>query len=114
MDSYCSIADTGFTYKHYSDVGRAAIPCSGFEDLMDSYCSIADTGFTYKHYSDVGRAAIPCSGFEDRQDDLLKSLAMKMFAACTSWCVYDYYSDAELAWKWSSGFLCWDLKTWGS
>jgi len=84
------------------------------EDLMDEYCSVADTGSTYKHYSSIGRAAIPCSGFENLVNDLLKSLAMRMFEGCSSWCVYDYYSNAEKAWKWSSAGSCWDLKTWGS
>jgi len=84
------------------------------EGLMDSYCSIDDTGFTYKHYSSIDRAAVPCSGYEERADDLLKSLAMRMYGDCTSWCVYDYYSNALLAWKWSNADLCWNLLTWGS
>merc|ERR1711920_381998 len=69
---------------------------------------------TYKHYSNISRAAVPCSGFEDRAGDLLKSLAMRMYADCSSWCVYDYSSNALLAWKWSNKDLCWNLLTWGS
>merc|ERR1711920_874902 len=84
------------------------------EDLMDNYCSVEDTRLTYKHYSNISRAAVPCSGFEERAGDLLKSLAMRMYADCTSWCVYDYSSNALLAWKWSNKNLCWNLLTWGS
>jgi hypothetical protein len=84
------------------------------EDLMDGYCSVADTGSTYKHYESTGRAAIPCPGFEFRESDLLKSLAMRMFSDCSSWCIYDYYSKGTTAWKWSSNDLCWDPKTRGS
>merc|ERR1711920_1030579 len=67
------------------------------EDLMDNYCSVEDTRLTYKHYSNISRAAVPCSGFEERAGDLLKSLAMRMYAGCSSWCVYDYSSNALLA-----------------
>jgi len=84
------------------------------EDLMENYCSVDDTRFTYKHFSSIGRAAVPCSGYEDRAGDLLKSLAMRMYDDCSSWCIYDYSSNALLAWKWSNNYLCWDLKTWGS
>jgi len=84
------------------------------EDLMDSYCSVEDTSKTYKHYSNNSRAAVPCSGFEERAGDLLKSLAMRMYAGCSSWCVYDFSSNALLAWKWSNKHLCWNLLTWGS
>jgi len=84
------------------------------EDLMDDHCSVADTSFTYKHYSSIGRVAQPCEGFEAREADLLKSLAMKMYKDCSSWCVYDFNSDAVEAWKWNNQDKCWDLKTWGS
>merc|ERR1711920_97032 len=84
------------------------------EDLMDNYCSVEDTKLTYKHYSNIGRAAVPCAGSEDRAGDLLKSLAMRMYNDCSSWCVYDYSSSALLAWKWSNIDLCWNLLTWGS
>merc|ERR1719320_672601 len=84
------------------------------DELMDEYCSVEDSGFTYKHNSSVGRYPEACSGWEDRQDDLLKSLAMKLYDGCSSWCVYDFYSDAILAWKWKNSALCWDLKTSGS
>jgi len=83
------------------------------ESLMDDYCTVGQTGSTYKHYSDVDRAAVPCSGYEDHEDELLKSLAMRLFKVCSSWCVYDYYSNALLAWKWSSSGECWELQTWG-
>jgi len=82
------------------------------EDLMDDYCSVGNTGATYKHYSRIGRAAVPYPGFEE-PDNLLKSLAMRMYEGCSSWCVYDYYSNAQLAWKWSNVGLCWDLMSWG-
>jgi len=85
------------------------------EDLMDEHCSVLDTGATYKHYpSAIGRAPVPCEGLEDSEEDLLKSLAMRMYDDCSSWCVYDYYSNALLAWKWSNSRKCWDLKSWGS
>jgi len=84
------------------------------EELMDGYCSVSATGFTYKHYHSIGRAAVPCSGFEKFSGDLLKSLAMKMYDKCSSWCVYDYFSGAQLAWKWSPSTLCWKLVSWGS
>jgi len=32
MDELCTIAETGATYKHYDAVGRAAVPCEGYED----------------------------------------------------------------------------------
>jgi len=81
---------------------------------MDEYCSVADTALTYKHYSSISRAATPCLGLENRESDLLKSLAMRMFPDCSSWCIYDYYSNGRMAWKWSYSRLCWDLKSWGS
>jgi hypothetical protein len=84
------------------------------EDLMDEYCSVVDTGSTYKHYNSTGRAAIPCPGFEFRESHLLKSLAMRMFSDCSSWCIYDYYSNGAIAWKWSSNGLCWNPLTRGS
>jgi len=84
------------------------------EDLMENYCSVDDTRLTYKHYSSNSRAAVPCSGSEERAGDLLKSLAMRMYDDCSSWCVYDYSSNALLAWKWSNADLCWNLLTWGS
>jgi len=83
------------------------------EELMDEYCSVAATRATYKHYSSIGRAAVPCSGFEDRAADLSKSLAQKMYQGCTSWCVYDWYSNAEEAWKWVNPDQCWTVQTWG-
>merc|ERR1712087_556548 len=40
MDEHCSVADTALTYKHYSSIGRGAVPCTGFEsreaDLLKS------------------------------------------------------------------------------
>jgi len=84
------------------------------EDLMDEHCSVGDTALTYKHYSSIGRAAVPCAGFEDREADLLKSMAMALYKDCSSWCVYDFNSIAEGAWKWHNGNKCWDLKTSGS
>merc|ERR1719419_41355 len=40
MDEHCSVADTALTYKHYSSIGRYAVPCTGFEaretDLLKS------------------------------------------------------------------------------
>jgi len=84
------------------------------EALMDEHCSEADTAATYKHYSSIGRAAVPCTGFEAREADLLKSMAMKLYVDCSSWCVYDFSSGAGEAWKWNNGAKCWDLKMWGS
>jgi len=84
------------------------------EARMDDHCSVEDTSLTYKHYSGNGRAAEPCAGFEAREADLLKSLAMKMFKSCSSWCVYDFNSNAVEAWKWNNGDKCWDPTTWGS
>jgi len=84
------------------------------EALMDDHCSVADTALTYKHYTSLGRAAMPCTGFEAREADLLKSLAMKLYGDCSSWCVYDFYSLAVMAWKWKDGANCWELTTWGS
>merc|ERR1711920_1174722 len=84
------------------------------EDLMDEHCTVAETYLTYKHHSNIGRAAEPCAGFESREADLLKSLAMEMYSDCSSWCVYDFYSNALEAWKWNNADTCWDLKTWGS
>jgi len=81
---------------------------------MDLQCEIAETDHTYKHYESVGRASVPCAGHEAFEEDLLKSLAMDLQLDCSSWCVYDYYSYAVLAWKWDNGNKCWDLKTWGS
>jgi len=84
------------------------------EDLMDNHCTVDETRLTYKHYGSIGRAAVPCSGSEDRASDLLKSLAMRMYDDCSSWCVFDYASSALLAWKWSNKDLCWNLQSWGS
>jgi len=84
------------------------------EAVMDGHCTVANTGHTYKHYSSVGRAAVPCEKWESYENKLLKSMAMGMFQDCSAWCVYDYYSNATLAWKWSNATLCWDLTTWGS
>jgi len=83
------------------------------ENLMDNYCTVYETGYTYKHYASIGRAAIPCPGYEDKADDLLKSLAMKLYTNCASWCVFDYMSNAELAWRWHNGNKCWKLKSKG-
>jgi len=84
------------------------------EHLMDVYCSPVETGGTYKHYSSIGRAATPCSRFEQLKDNLLKSLAMRLYDQCSSTCIYDYYSDGENAWKWSFSGFCWKLEAWGS
>jgi len=84
------------------------------EAVMDGHCTVANTGHTYKHYSSVGRAAVPCEKWESYENNLLKSLAMGMFQDCSAWCVYDYYSDAVMAWKWSNDNHCWDLMSWGS
>jgi len=89
------------------------------EALMDSHCTVAETGSTYKHYESkgnnlVGRRPVPCSGDEDNESDLLKSLAMRLFEDCSSWCVYDFPSGAEKVWKWRNRGLCWELKDWGS
>jgi len=84
------------------------------EALMDDHCTVAQTRHTYKHYSSIGRAAVPCAGSEDHESGLLKSLALGMYQDCSAWCVYDYYSDAVLAWRWSNANLCWDLTSWGS
>jgi len=83
------------------------------EDVINDLCSVDETRLTYKHYSSIGRAAVPCAGYEDYEGSLLKSLAMKMFDQCSSWCVYDYYSNARLAWQWNNGGLCWNLKSSG-
>lgn len=84
------------------------------EELMDTHCSVDDTAATYKHYDGLGRAAVPCAGHEDAEDDLLKSMVMEIYRGCSSWCVYDYWTAAELAWKWNKNDLCWDLMDWGS
>jgi len=89
------------------------------EALMDSHCTVAETGSTYKHYESIGkrhegRRPVPCSGDEDNEYDLLKSLAMRLFKDCSSWCVYDFPSGAEKAWKWKTSGLCWELVNWGS
>lgn len=80
---------------------------------MDDLCTIEETRKTYKHYSKVGRAAQACVGHEGSQDHLLKSLAMGIYRDCSSWCVYDYNSNAQLAWKWENNNKCWDLRSWG-
>jgi len=77
------------------------------EDLMDEHCSVSATGSTYKHYATVGRAAVACEMDEDLGHELLKSLAQQLYETCSSWCVYDFYSEAEYAWKWKSSLLCW-------
>jgi len=82
-------------------------------DLMDELCTIPATKFTYKHHEAVGRAAVPCEGYEDREADLLQSLALELYISCSSWCVYDYASGGDLAWKWNNNFLCWDLSNTG-
>jgi len=82
------------------------------EALMDEYCTVAATLKTFKHYGN--RAAVPCVGYEDYANDLLKSLAMKMYSSCSSWCVYDYSTNAEIAWQWKNNAQCWDRKTWGT
>jgi len=84
------------------------------EELMDNHCTVDETRLTHKHHGSIGRAAVPCSGSEDRASDLLKSLAMRMYNDCSSWCVFDYASSALLAWKWSNKDLCWNLQSWGS
>jgi len=84
------------------------------EDLMDELCTVAETAATYKHYNGTGRAAVPCDGYGGTEDDLKKSLAMGMYQDCSSWCVYDYYSNAQMAWKWSGSRLCWKFLDWGS
>jgi len=97
------------------------------DTLMDEYCSVEDTGSTYKHYDGViddsgiavNRSAIACtelngddSGAQDTAD-LLKSLANKMYEGCSAWCVFDFYTEAMEAWKWSNSNKCWNRKTSG-
>jgi len=84
------------------------------EELMDSYCSVEDTYLTYKHYANISRAAVACEGYEDYESRLLKSLAQRMFVDCSAWCVYDYYSDAQMAWKWVNTDKCYKLLSWGA
>jgi hypothetical protein len=79
------------------------------EKLMDRLCTVVATKATYKHHESVSRRPVPCKGSEDREADLLKSLAMQMYRQCSDWCVYDYYSNAIEAWKWSGKNLCWQL-----
>jgi len=96
-------------------ITRKCIPQQEWsEDLMEAYCSPNDTGITYKHHCHIGRPAEPCWEFAELAQDLHKSLAMRLYSDCSSTCVFDYYSDAENAWKWSSADLCWDLEAWGS
>jgi len=83
------------------------------EDLMDAYCSVDATGVTYKHHCHIGRAAKPCGWYEMLADNLKKSLAMRLYSDCSSTCVYDYYTNAHSAWKWSAVDLCWELQAWG-
>lgn len=81
------------------------------EDLMDQYCTVEQTKLTYKHYEAVGRAAVPCTPYGNYADDLLKSLANKLFKQCTAWCVYDFNSKAEGAWEWRNAERCWNYTT---
>jgi len=81
---------------------------------MDELCTVSETKATYKHYDAVGRAAVPCEGYEDSDADLLQSLALELYVSCSAWCIYDYASSGELAWKWNNNNLCWDLLNWGS
>jgi len=84
------------------------------EDLMNAYCSPDDTGVTFKHHCHIGRAAVPCPAFKALEEDLKKSLALRLYDECSSTCVFDYNSDAMNAWKWSTNGLCWELQAWGS
>jgi len=98
------------------------------EDLMDEYCTVESTGSTFKHYdgfiNELGeaedRAPIACSELDGDESgpqdtlDLKKSLANRLFADCSSWCVYDWYSGGMQAWKWSNSQTCWVRMTWGS
>jgi hypothetical protein len=83
------------------------------EALMDQYCTVEQTKLTYKHYESVGRAAVPCTGYGDYADDLLKSLANRLFAQCSAWCVYDFNSKGEGAWLWRNSEKCWNYTTTG-
>jgi len=83
------------------------------EALMDQYCTVEQTKHTYKHYESVGRAAVPCDGFGDHTDDLLKSLANKLFTQCSAWCVYDFNSKGQVAWQWRNNEKCWNYTTSG-
>jgi len=74
---------------------------------MDQYCSVQETKLTYKHYESVGRAAVPCTPYEAYADDLLKSLANKLYSQCRAWCVYDFNSKAQVAWQWKNIEKCW-------
>jgi len=82
------------------------------EDLMDAYCSPGDTGPTYKHHCHIGRAAEPCR-YQMLAENLKKSLAMRLYSDCSSTCVYDYYTNAHSAWRWSAADLCWEMQAWG-
>jgi len=98
------------------------------DELMDEYCSVEDTAFTYKHYNGVldesgtavDRAPIACTdlnGAESGEQDTLdlqKSLANKLWEDCSSWCVFDWYTEAVEVWKWSDGNKCWTKMTKGS
>jgi len=96
--------------------------------LMKEYCSVEDTAFTYKHYNGVldesetavDRAAISCteqsgdsSGVQDTLD-LKKSLANKLYEDCSSWCVFDWYTEANEVWMWSNSKKCYNRKTSGT
>jgi len=96
-------------------IARQCIPQQEWsEDLMEAYCSPDATGATYKHHCHVGRAAEPCLWFKALKDQLQKSLAMRLYSDCSSTCVFDYYSNAQNAWKWSHDDLCWELQAWGT
>jgi len=96
--------------------------------LMNKYCTVETTGKTYKHYAGVlnelgeaeDRAPIACSQQDGEeagpQDtlDLKKSLANKLFQDCSSYCVYDWYSEAKLAWRWKNSDHCWLKMTSGT
>jgi len=83
------------------------------EALMDQYCTVEQTRHTYKHYESVGRAAVPCTPYGNFTDDLLKSLANRLYSRCSAWCVYDFYSKAQGAWQWRNKEKCWNYTSTG-
>jgi len=84
------------------------------ENAMNDLCDEDETGSTFKHYSNSDRAAVACADYKANEADLFKSLAMRLFADCSAWCVYDYASMARLAWKWSNSGKCWKLASMGT
>lgn len=80
---------------------------------MDAYCSPDATGATYKHHCHIGRAAKPCLRYKMLAENLKKSLAVRLYSDCSSTCVYDYYTNAYSAWRWSADHLCWEFTAWG-